>query len=237
MCWGLGASTSLGILGMGASVYFARIDRPKEVVTTMAYFSLIELLQAATYLYLDDCDNAVNQILTLTAAFLIVFQPILINFFYLVFLPYRIRLRIRPAVFIVSAFVSVVMLLQLYPFTWAGPCEVGRILCAQELCSVHGSWHLAWHVPVNGMLGGYGLAPLYVFSVFILPVVYGSWKMPIVHALVGPTLAYTLTSDPNEWPAIWCLFSVCIIGVCSSTRLMRALSVNSHPLWVVLRLT
>ena len=32
--------------------------------------------------------------------------------------------------------------------------------------------------------------------------------MTVYHILVGPFLAYLTTNNPNEWVAVWCLYSI-----------------------------
>ena len=67
-------------------------------------------------------------------------------------------------------------------------------------------------VPLNGLLSNTLVQfPAYLLAGFILPLVYGAWRLVLFHAITGPVLAAMLTSDPNEMPAIWCLFSIGII--------------------------
>jgi hypothetical protein len=53
---------------------------------------------------------------------------------------------------------------------------------------------------------------------------YGAWRFVLFHALIGPLLARQLTSDANETPAIWCLFSVGILLIVLAPPLRRFLS-------------
>jgi hypothetical protein len=46
--------------------------------------------------------------------------------------------------------------------------------------------------------------------------VYGAWRFAVFHAVAGPILASMLTGNPNEMPAIWCLFSIGIILIALS---------------------
>ena len=67
-------------------------------------------------------------------------------------------------------------------------------------------------MPLNGLFSSELLQfPSYFLAVFVLPLVYGAWRFVMFHALAGPILAASLTTDPNEMPAIWCLFSIGII--------------------------
>ena len=55
--------------------------------------------------------------------------------------------------------------------------------------------------------------PFYLAAVFVLPLVYGAWRFVVFHAVCGPLLARALTDNPNEMPAIWCLFSIGLLLV------------------------
>jgi hypothetical protein len=60
-----------------------------------------------------------------------------------------------------------------------------------------------------------------MLSVFVLPLIYGAWRFAVFHLIVGPILAYNLTNNPNEYPAIWCLFSIGIVLVALSPMVRR----------------
>jgi hypothetical protein len=99
------------------------------------------------------------------------------------------------------------------------------------LCTVAGHWHIAWHVPYNGLLvpveallGTWFGLPTYVAAFFLLPLAYGAWRFVVFHFLTGPILVSLLTRDPNEMPAIWCLFSVGLMVLSLSPRLRARVS-------------
>jgi len=120
------------------------------------------------------------------------------------------------------------MLMQLYPFAWAGECAPGSNLCADRLCTVSGDWHLAWDLPYNGLMVPLEQAigttlgfPSYILAAFALPLLYGAWRFSLFHLLVGPVAAGLLTAKPNEVPAIWCLFSIAIILIALSPAIRK----------------
>lgn len=228
MCWGL--SASIVMVGAGTVATAATSRRALAIPVTIGYFTFMEALQAVGYLVVDQCGSALNQTVTLLSFLHIVFQPFFINAFAMELVPATVRARARVAVYTVCAASAAVMLVQLYPFVWAGLCQPGSTLCGPALCTVSGEWHIGWEVPFNGLMAplgrllGFQLTfPTYALAAFVVPLFYGAWRFVIFHAVVGPILASLLTDDPNEMPAIWCLFSIAIVLVSLSPWLWRKL--------------
>jgi hypothetical protein len=235
MCWS--ETTSLAMVGIGAAaaVVTARQGRPLAVPVAFGYFAVMEALQAAGYRVIDQCDSPANQTITFLSILHIVFQPFVINAFAMALVVGGVRVRTQVVVYGFCALASVTMLLQLYPFDWAGSCRPGDILCGEHLCTRSGEWHLAWDVPFNGLLvpfdtffGTRWSFPAYMLAVFLMPLFYGAWRFCLFHALVGPMLAGWLTQQPNEVPAIWCLFSIGIIVIGLSPWMWRRFGIGGR---------
>lgn len=216
--------------GVGTAAVIATARRPLAILVTIGYFALMEALQAAGYLVVDQCDNPLNQSVALLSFLHIVFQPFFINAFAMELVPAPVRARSRVTVYLVCGASAVMMLLQLYPFSWADVCRTGSTLCGPELCTVSGEWHIGWEVPFNGLLrpveqflGVHATFPTYALAAFVVPLFYGAWRFVIFHALLGPILASLLTDNPNEMPAIWCLFSIGIVLASLNPWLWRKL--------------
>ena len=218
MCWGQTASATFLAIGAAATVVTIVQRRPPAVSLALAYFAAMEGLQVWGYAVIDACGTPANQAVTLFSYLHIAFQPLVINAFALELVPVERKVRARPWALGAAGMASLVMLLQLLPLPTAGLCRPGDVLCGAELCTVSGTWHIAWDVPYNGLfvpldqaLGTSFAFPAYLLAVFALPLAYGAWRFVVFHALAGPVLASILTSNPNEMPAVWCLFSVGII--------------------------
>jgi len=235
MCWSGEASGVLATIGVSTAVYSAIKKMPPALWLTLGYFSLMELLQAFTYTVIDSCELPSNQILTLFGYLHISFQPFFINAISIHFFSDKEwQRKLAIPVYSICFICTIVMLLQLYPFSWCGSCVPGEPLCAQNLCSVHGNWHIAWNVPLNGLgvdiktsfisfhLGAYYTA--YLIAGFIMPLIYGAWRGTVFHLLLGPGLARLLTNNMNEWPAVWCLLSIGIIMLVIKVRCDPTLS-------------
>ncbi|MFY0312440.1 DUF5765 domain-containing protein [Leisingera sp. D0M16] len=236
MCWSLEASAAMAAAGTAAAVVCWRQGQPLAVWGVLGYFTVMEVLQIAGYLTVNDCSSAANKGTTLLSYLHITFQPIVINAFALELVPAAVRLRCRSLVLALSGAATGVMLLQLVPLPALGTCKAGAPLCAEVLCTVSGNWHIAWNVPYNGLLvpldnalGVQSGFPVYMAAVFLLPLAYGAWRFVVVHAATGPALAWILTSNPNEMPAVWCLFSIVILCIGLSPWVRGA--VSAHSWW------
>ncbi len=218
MCWGTGVTATMVLAGTAGAIVTWRRGDPVAVSFTLGYFALMEALQFAGYLAIDQCGTPANRTITLLSVLHIVFQPIVINAFAMEFVRPGLPARTRRIVFCLSGLASAVMLVQLLPVPQFGTCSPGVALCGAELCTVSGDWHLAWTFPYNGLLVSLEQMirtslgfPTYFLGVFLLPLFYGAWRFAVFHGVVGPLLATHLTSNPDEAPAIWCLFSISII--------------------------
>ncbi|MHA6323659.1 DUF5765 domain-containing protein [Roseivivax sp. CAU 1753] len=231
MCWSVEATVGMIAVGTVATAVTYRRGDPPAFWLTMGYFTLMEALQLAGYGVLDQCGTPANTSVTVLSYLHIVLQPFFINAFAMELVPGVVKRRVRVGVFAASAASSLVMLAQLLPLPELGQCQPGSPLCADRWCTVTGDWHIAWDVPYNGLLVGlermFGLHagfPTYMIAAFVLPLIYGAWRFVIVHAVAGPILAASLTTDPNEMPAIWCLFSIAILLISLSPMVRRTVS-------------
>lgn len=234
MCWSLEASAAMAVAGTAAAVVCWRQGQPLAVWAALGYFTVMEVLQLAGYLTVNDCSSAANKGTTLLSYLHIAFQPIVINAFVLELVPSAVKRRCRSWVLALSCAATGVMLLQLVPLPALGTCAAGAPMCAEVLCTVSGNWHIAWNVPYNGLLvpldnalGVQSGFPVYMAAVFLMPLVYGAWRFVLMHAATGPVLAWVLTSNPDEMPAVWCLFSIVILCIGLSPWVRGAVSARS----------
>ena len=239
MCWSGEASAVLATVGLTSTAYFYYKKESIPLCVALGYFSLMELLQAYTYLVIDQCDNPANQIATLLGYLHIAFQPFFINAVSLYFIPEEVRKKISGLVYSLCFAATVLFIMRIYPFEWAKSCtEVSyRIallgsyfdafnapFCGSRICSVSGDWHIAWELPT---ISHPILDNAYIFVSFILPLVYGAWRITLYHFIVGPLLAYLTTNNLNEWAAVWCLYSIGLLLLLLKTPIRDYLQVKN----------
>ncbi len=231
MCWTQPVSLALGAAGMGAATYTHQKGYSKYVSLPLAYFSLMEFLQFFSYYSINQCALESNSTLTLLSYVHIAFQPIFINMIMMHSVPGGVSARTRRIAYSISIIVAGLLLAKLLPLAPASLCAPGQTLCGPQMCTVSGSWHLAWQIPLyNVPLPGDTML-YYSLAAFVVPLFYGAWASVATIFIFGPVLAYMLTGgSPNEWPAVWCLYSVAfmIVGLTplyksTQVRFMRAL--------------
>jgi hypothetical protein len=171
------------------------------------------------------------------------FQPFFINMLGMEFVDPKVKARIKSGVYLLCAVAAAACLVRMFPawdvlpgtilntdlFGELGRCELNTPMCSHEMtCAYTGQWHIGWNVLLNGFNENW---VWYLAAAFLLPVAYGSWKWSAYHYLVGPFLAGLTTTDINERPAVWCLFSTCIIALLVNTRVRDYIYVKSWPTW------
>lgn len=236
MCWTAGVTVTMVGLGAAATAVAWWRGEPRAIWITLGYFTFMEALQAAGYAVVDDCANPANRTVTLLSYLHIAFQPFFINAFAMAIVARAVPERTRRMVWAICGASAAVMLAQLVPWQALGRCLPGEVLCGPALCTISGNWHIGWTVPLNGLFSdwslGVGLStkfPSYLVAAFLVPLVYGAWRFVLFHAVFGPFLATLLTDNPNEMPAVWCLFSIGLVLVGMSPLIRRPLAGPAAP--------
>ena len=235
MCWSGEASTALAVTGIASTIYFYRRGESGVLCAALAYFSLMELLQAYTYTVIDQCMDPRNQIATFLGYMHIAFQPFFVNAVAMHFIPENLRRHIAPTVYTLCAAAAVIFMMRIYPFDWISYCFENKYtmtfftsakftmpFCGEQICSTSGDWHIAWAIPANGNVY---MGNAYGYAAFALPLLYGSWKMVAYHFFSGPLLAYMTTNNMNEWAAVWCLYSIGLLLLMIKTPIRQYLHV------------
>ncbi|NNF72534.1 MAG: hypothetical protein HKN02_10120 [Rhodobacteraceae bacterium] len=220
MFWNATASVAMVGLGGAAVAITAMRGESKAIWLTLGYFTAMEGLQAAGYSVVDQCGSVGNRTITQLSYLHIVFQPLFLNAFAMAIAPVPVPLRMQRRVYALASVCSALMLLRLAPFDWAGVCTPGTSMCGDAFCTVSGTWHIAWQMPLNDLYGPLSSFvgrtvefPDYFFAAFLLPLIYGAWRFVLFHLAAGPILAWVLTSNPDEMPAVWCLFAIGILMI------------------------
>src|SRR5258708_39073609 len=113
MCWSASASIVATAVGGVATVYAAKTNVPKVRVITLGFFTLMELLQAISYIWINQCDMGGNILLTHLSYLHIAFQPPVISAFMLSFISAQKRKKWFKPVMTVACISTVLILLKM----------------------------------------------------------------------------------------------------------------------------
>lgn len=206
MCWSGQASLAVATLGVSGALWARSRGSPTGRWGTVLYFTAMELLQAATYVVIDECNQPSNQWLTRLSYAHIAIQPFFINLLALSFIPAAKARKLQPWVLLICGLGAVAMLSKLYVPSASWACDPSIVpLCGTNTCSFKGDWHIAWRLYLNAVDSSF---LCYFIPAFFLPLFYGSWRWTLYHLVVGPVPAFFMTSNKDEMPAIWCLTSI-----------------------------
>ncbi len=212
MCWSAPVSLALGTAGMATAMHARKNGETSDYTLPLAYFSAMEFLQFFSYFYIGECSLSANTWLTTLSYIHIAFQPLFMNIFFMYWLPVRIKERIRYYVYAVCLVLASLTLIKLIPWHPSALCEIGQTLCGPAMCTVPGTWHLAWSVPYYNWPVPFDAITYYMIGTFLIPLLYGAWRSVVTTIVTGPLVAYYLSSgNPQEWPAIWCFYSIILI--------------------------
>jgi hypothetical protein len=237
MCWSFGASATLAVSGVAATGYFYRKGEDKALYLSLFYFTLMEVIQTYTYTVIDQCFNPNNTFITRLAYLHVAFQPFFFNALAMYFIPHQVRKKIQPLVYFICTLAAMALIVRILPLAWQQYCYQIKYyvpfmknviyqvpFCGETTCSTTGSWHLEWAISAGF---NWYLDRVYFVTVFILPLLYGSWKSTLYATLMGPVITLLLTATANEFAAVWCLFSMAILLLMLNSPVRKLLYVNS----------
>lgn len=202
-------------VGLSGALWSKRKGHPPSTWVSLLYFTCMEFIQAMTYPVINQCGTPLNETLTYAGYMHIAFQNFFVQWVGLSFMPKAIRdkwfkpamiVAAIPAIFYTSVAFYKPLLAELCRRVW---------FCAEQTCSVHGNWHIAWQLKLSWLMDYQILhvspSSVYFIAAFIFPLFYGSWRWVIFHLIVGPFAAWMTTNNKDEIAAVWCLFSIAFL--------------------------
>mmetsp|Transcript_21059 Transcript_21059/g.62710 ORF Transcript_21059/g.62710 Transcript_21059/m.62710 type:complete len:302 (+) Transcript_21059:299-1204(+) len=223
MCFSKEMSLSFAMLGLGMSYWIYHRTNNLQLAIGVFYFFLMEFLQFFQYLVIGDCESEWNKVLTVLGFLHICFQP---------YFTHIINSALTKSPRVLWMYVPVLRLCliggTLLFLRWVATLydqwgerehfTDGRRstewLRGEELCTIHGKYHLAWSVPmvdVTYWVPGSSIHSFLMFAPFFVikpnMVIQGFFLW-----LSGPYLAACITDNLQEQASIWCFFSIAQIG-------------------------
>ena len=263
MCWSGQASAALAVFGYtGAYLEYKKRckyhQKWNDTYTLRAasifYFSLMETLQAVNYTVID-APGLLNSFCSLLGYLHVAFQPFFTNFMMISLIPKKRREYWMKYVLFFSTISALAWLSRLVISPSLTGCFAEQcspvismdsllnltIFCSKTVgcsqtsfLSYHGDWHIAWKWVLNNC--SLGVFP-YIFAVFILPCFYGTYLTVILLILCGPGISIFLSTNPDEFGAVWCLIAIALVSSLKIPALEKILTVRSDSWKETWRLT
>lgn len=199
----------------------------------LAFFSLVAPLQAFAQTVANQCGLPANQLVSLLGYLHFCFQPFFINALALHFIDKRVAARLDIYAYSICFTALTIMLIQIYPFTWAGHCAAGSVMCGEHICTMQDGWHMTWVLPITQFADE---VPWYYICAFVMPVLYGSWRFMAFYMISCPMLAYLLTNNMNEWPMLASSLTVAfLLFIICSHSVRERMTINRWLGWRMLQ--
>lgn len=256
MCWSGTASFTLGLVGTLISyIEFNRASIQKSDILNkhtmrglmVGYFAIMEFFQVFGYLTLFQT-GYLNQLSAYLIYLHIAIQPFFILLFPLSMIPrprrafwfkYVIFFSVITTIFLLSRLIITPHLTDCFKHFCTPMSSTADLLnmhslthltigCTnQSFVTYQGSWHIAWQWVLNACAS---FSFLYTLCVFVLPIFFGAYRALIYYTVCGPVLSLFLTHNPDEWSAIWCLFSVAVM-IPIQIKGLETFLTNKHLSW------
>jgi hypothetical protein len=166
----------------------------------------MEIIQFFQYKVINECNNDYNKFLTILGYIHICFQPLFFNLWLFAFTK-----NPNFTFLYMSFFAGLLLASRLFFVKDEELCDTNNEpLCGEKTCSFSGNKHIAWNVRLRAP-GKYWFTPSIGLHFFMwaIPVLTIFQLKPILALLMtGPYLAYFITNNIHEQPAIWCYMAI-----------------------------
>eukprot|EP01095_Lingulamoeba_sp_RSL-Kostka_P005836 TRINITY_DN1776_c0_g1_i1.p1 TRINITY_DN1776_c0_g1~~TRINITY_DN1776_c0_g1_i1.p1 ORF type:complete len:259 (+),score=59.39 TRINITY_DN1776_c0_g1_i1:100-876(+) len=226
MCFNQPMSFAMAGIGLLCSIAIYFRTKNLRLSGGMFFFFTMEFLQGFQYIWIDDCDNTINKVLTLLGLIHIILQPF---FTHLICSALALDEKTQAKYQVILQFCllgALWLLLRLLMSPWASDFidTNSEWLRGTQICTYSGEKHLAWSVPLYDQTYFTAASSIHFFLMFAPFFVMGKSMIILGTFLLitGPVLASYVTPNLQEQASIWCFYS------CAQTALMMLLYKFEH---------
>ena len=216
MCFNQPMSFAMAAFGLMVSVGFYVRTRNIKMSGGIFFFFLMEFLQGFQYMYIDQCDNITNKVLTGLGMFHICLQPFFTHFMCSGIVdPKDAAAKAKyNAILTMCALGGVWFMFRVAAAPWStfhpsAQCPSTEWLRGVEWCTFSGDLHLGWSVPMYDATYFVPGASVHCFLMFA-PFLVINKQVAILGIFLfatGPFLASLITPSLFEQASIWCFYS------------------------------
>jgi hypothetical protein len=248
MCFSFEMSATLAVFGWVSALALWACDgrsgkvglriwgRMTPLCLLASFYATMETLQAAQYLVADRCGTWTNWVLACAAHVLVVVQPAMWNGCRMVTAraasPPRMQASyVFAACMAMSIVWAVAYTMRLAPSVWMSGAKKEtswfiqsrgdiEIMVGSRVCTGLGPTHIVWSLPYAAAAG---LEPnLFTYLLlWLFPVVYEPQPWLRLTFWIVQIISVTLmTRSVHEWPTVWCMLSVPMLGLAIGPRVV-----------------
>ena len=223
-------SGAFSALGLYLSYYVYNKTGNKGLTSGVFFFFTMEFLQFIQYFFINQCDNTVNQVLTILGFLHICLQPYFTHVINSSLTRSKTKLA-QWAIIHKLALMGGGLLFLRWVATFldgqtndvngtqliaSGQCPSTEWLRGDKLCTMKGLYHLKWAVPMVDATylpwqPGIAIHSFLMFAPFFA--MDRCWIQGLFLYATGPLLGAFITPDLQEQASIWCFFSIAQIAL------------------------
>lgn len=219
MCFNQPMSGTFAVIALLVAFLTHRATENTRLTLGVVYFATMEGLQFFQYIWIDQCDSVINQVLTWLGLLHICFQPFFTHLMTSTLVTSEEDKNKFKAVLGLCLITGVWLLFKAALAPWApddiGLCPSTEWLRGDKVCTLSGLYHLAWSVPMHPPTYFVASASSHSFAMFAPFLLFGHkiFTIGLILFLTGPILSSLITPSLLEQASIWCFFSIAQILV------------------------
>jgi len=223
MCYNPQQSFTFFGIGIITTIYiylYEPIIRKTYIHLLLLLYSMMELLQTIQYVYVNQCDNIMNKILTECAYILVIFQPLLWNIFFYINSNNCEKNIFLTAIYLCLFWMCINILSRvLYKKTFTTQTKQNSVFASDKVCTKKIYSHLYWTWTSANF---YELNANYLtyLMLWLIPALISKSNshyslILIIGAIIGLIYGYTYNLGELYYTfvASWCFISVPIVLV------------------------
>ena len=209
MCFNQPMSAVFVAIGLLCAAYVYFKSKNWWMTSGVLYFVGMELLQFFQYYWIDQCDNFMNQALTVVGFLHICFQPFFTHLMNGAFI-FKPESKAKFDLILKLALIQGCWMFSRWLFLDTPSTERSDWLVGDKLCTLMGTHHLGWSLPLQAPTYFTPSNSIHLFMMFAPFIALGPrlWLSGFILFATGPLLAWFLTGNLFEQAAIWCFMSI-----------------------------
>ncbi len=223
MCYSPTTSACLAAVSAVLAVrLYQQRDQTCFLWALFAFYAGMELLQTFQHRTVNQCDSKENQVLAFIAFLYVLVQPFFWNYYAW---KCKSSTPFQRGVFVSAMALNFVMIISFLLRLGTAPAGESTPLndmLSGPLCTKQDdNQHLRWSWPIGPSVSGSATWFMY-FALWFVPLLFADDGLALSGGIAaGAVITYLVVRNKQEFPAVWCIFSIpfLILGTVTSLSL------------------